>query len=118
MRVFGVPATTRAEPMPTKLHLAPQTLALIRPRESMSGRINGIAARYSALIDSGAEWVRAQFSAAEWGTMLDRCAANYGSRDGPAELPAIIATCLNPWRFAAWTPLDWACLAELLENDL
>jgi hypothetical protein len=64
------------------VYLSDRALALPRARDSLSGRLNQVADRYTELIRRERDALRAQFTAAEWQTLLDAC--SHATADNPA----------------------------------
>jgi hypothetical protein len=74
------------------VYLSDRALALPRARDSLSGRLNQVADRYTELIRRERDAVRALFTAAEWQTLCDACA---DWRPGPASVvPGGAALCV------------------------
>lgn len=101
------------------VYLSDCALALPRRRDSLSGRINQIAARYCVLMHERGPPLRASFSAADWAALLDAGAALPGA-DCLAALDAAILS-EHPdlaARIGAMSNAQRIILAELLEAEL
>lgn len=99
------------------VYLSSRALAMPRRCDSLSGRINQVCDRYSALLMERGPPLRAMFSDDEWSALLDACAAWIDKTD-----------CTNDLRLVDYPPgsglngrlscADRITLAELLEAEL
>jgi hypothetical protein len=93
------------------VYLSAQALRLVRPLDSLSGRLNQVCDRYAELIRQHGPPIRASFTAAQWGALLDACAAWCADPErSPDDLRRIVSR-------PDWSAADWCALAELIEAD-
>ena len=97
------------------VYLTEQTLGAVRRLDSLSGRINQVAARYAAILALDGPSLRARFNSAQWASLLTH-AWRWREIDAP-KLPIVVRRDLGG-SARGLTDAQLVLLADMAEGDL